>query len=116
MKLKHFFFFAMAGALATACNETEDGLASGLSNTLKRIQTEGDRFASRFNNATGEWDECKRYTLNNATGLGESEITLPDLQDYLMDGFLYCRFEKLGTDDSYADIDTPTITMEGRVE
>ncbi len=56
MKLKHFFFFAMAGALATACNETEDGLASGLSNTLKRIQTEGDRFASRFNNATGEWD------------------------------------------------------------
>ena len=56
MKLKHFFFFAMAGALATSCNETEDGLASGLSNTLKRIQTEGDRFASRFNNATGEWD------------------------------------------------------------
>lgn len=71
---------------------------------------------SLYNPATGEWDECKRYTLNDATGLGESDITLPDLQDYLMDGFLYCRFEKLGTDDSYADIDTPTITMEGRVE
>ena len=33
-----------------------------------------------------------------------------------MDGFLYCQFEKLGADDGYADVDTPAITMEGRVE
>ncbi|MCI6041445.1 MAG: hypothetical protein MR742_13145 [Clostridiales bacterium] len=71
---------------------------------------------SLYNPTTGEWDECKRYTLDDTTGLGESEITLPDLQDYLMNGFLYCRFEKLGAADSYADIDTPAITMEGRVE
>ena len=44
------------------------------------------------------------------------ETRLPDLQEYLMNGFLYCRFEKLGAADGYADIDIPTIIMEGRVE
>lgn len=54
--------------------------------------------------------------LDNATGQGKTESILPDVQEYLMDGFLYCQFEKLGADDGYADIDTPAITMEGRVE
>lgn len=71
---------------------------------------------SLYNPATGEWDEYKRYTLDNATGQGKTESILPDVQEYLMDGFLYCQFEKLGADDGYADIDTPAITMEGRVE
>ena len=54
--------------------------------------------------------------MDDVTGQNKTESILPDLQEYLLDGFLYCRFEKLGAADGYADIDTPTITMEGRVE
>ena len=63
---------------------------------------------------TGEWDEYKRYTVDDITGLAKVETSLPDLQEYLMNGFLYCRFERLGAADGYADIDIPTIIMEGR--
>ena len=71
---------------------------------------------SLYNPTTGEWDEYKRYTVDDITGLAKVETRLPDLQEYLMNGFLYCRFERLGAADGYADIDTPAITMEGRVE
>ena len=71
---------------------------------------------SLYNPTTGEWDEYKRYTVDDITGLAKVETRLPDLQEYLMNGFLYCRFERLGAADGYADIDIPTIIMEGRVE
>ena len=71
---------------------------------------------SLYNPTTGEWDEYKRYTVDDITGLAKVETSLPDLQEYLMNGFLYCRFERLGAADGYADIDIPTIIMEGRVE
>ena len=54
--------------------------------------------------------------MDDITGLAKAETSLPDLQEYLMNGFLYCRFERLGAADGYADIDIPTIIMEGRVE
>ena len=71
---------------------------------------------SLYHPATGKWDKYKRYTVDDVMGQNKTESILPDLQEYLLDGFLYCRFEKLGAADGYADIDTPTITMEGRVE
>lgn len=39
-----------------------------------------------YNPTTGEWDEYKRYTVDDITGLAKVETSLPDLQEYLMNG------------------------------
>lgn len=57
MKLKHLFIFVAAGTLVAGCGELDEEFSADLSdNTLNNIQTKGDRFASRFDNTTGEWE------------------------------------------------------------
>ena len=73
---------------------------------------------SLHNPTTGEWDEYKRYTVDDITGLlPEVETSLrgfagvPDERDSRIAGL-----KGSGAADGYADIDIPTIIMEGRVE
>lgn len=71
---------------------------------------------SLYNSQTHQWDEFKRFTLDRTTGMGMEQIYTPELAKYMLDGFLYCRFEKQDNQTDYADMNTPMLTMEGRME
>lgn len=71
---------------------------------------------SLYNTQTRQWDEFKRFTLDKTTGMGTEEIFPPELAKYMLDGVLYCRFEKQDNEADYADMGTPMLTMEGRME
>lgn len=71
---------------------------------------------SLYNAQTRQWDEFKRFTIDKTTGMGTEEIFPPELAKYMLDGFLYCRFEKQDNEADYADMGTPMLTMEGRME
>lgn len=58
MKLKHLFFFAVAGTLAVACSEVnENSLTDGDGQRMLRTISSGnDRFSTRLNSETSEWE------------------------------------------------------------
>lgn len=58
MKLKHLFFFAVAGTLAVACSEVnENSLTAGDGQRMLRTISSGnDRFSTRLNSETSEWE------------------------------------------------------------
>ena len=58
MKLKHLFFFAVAGTLAVACSEVnENSLTDGDGQRMLRTISSGnDRFTTRLNSETSEWE------------------------------------------------------------
>ena len=99
----------------------------------KRVRWDVRVFASNYKGVKGSFPRVVQRgnvtldqlatVLQERTGIYRADSVraimtlMTDLvEEYLMDGFLYCQFEKLGADDGYADIDTPAITMEGRVE
>jgi len=58
MKLKHLFFLAVAGTLAVACSEVnENSLTdSDGQRMLRTISSGNDRFSTRLNSETSEWE------------------------------------------------------------
>lgn len=70
---------------------------------------------SLYNPQTGQWDAWKQFTVDRSTGRGSSVASLPDLDTYLVNGFLFARFEKGGSEE-YADVSVPVVTVEGRVK
>lgn len=58
MKLKHLFYLAVAGTLATACSEVNE---SSFTNDdgqkrLNKVSSGNDRFSTRLNSETSEWE------------------------------------------------------------
>ena len=69
-----------------------------------------------YDPATGEWKEFKTYTMDPSTGVGTAQCVLPELEAYVTDGYLYARFETYGTVESYNEVDSPALTIEGWVK
>lgn len=71
---------------------------------------------SLYNARTGEWDEFEFITVDRNGNTESTENALPDLDDYLSDGYLFVQFESHGNTESYADIYTPVMSLEGSVK
>ncbi len=73
---------------------------------------------SLYNGRTGEWDAYKFFTMD-PTGSASTENsadTLSSLEDYLYNGYLFAQFESYGSTETYADINSPVLTLEGSVK
>ena len=72
---------------------------------------------SLYNFKTGSWDEFKVYDIVRSTGVGTAKIKLPTLSDCVdSSGMLYAQFRKNSNADSYPEIGTPVLTMDGRLK
>lgn len=72
---------------------------------------------SLYNITTGKWDEFKEFTYSNSTGLSTGKSTLPKLDQYLNEQkLLYVKFEAVGSQNNYAEIGIPILTMDGKVK
>lgn len=58
MKLKHLFYLAVAGTLATACSEVNENLFTNDDGQkrLNKVSSGNDRFSTRLNSETSEWE------------------------------------------------------------
>ena len=74
-----------------------------------------DYKVSLHNTRTGEWDEFKLYTRDRS-GQATTHTDIPNLEDYITAGYLYARFERYGASEDYAEVDTPILTMDGRMK
>lgn len=74
-----------------------------------------DYKVSLYNAHTGEWDAFKLYTRDR-NGQATTQTEALKLEDYLNGGYLYARFERYGATEDYADVDTPVLTMDGRMK
>lgn len=65
--------------------------------------------------ADGEWVLFKTHTGGQSTS--GDKITLPKLEDFInKDGEMFARFSSFGKNDDYADMTTPSFTMDGRLK
>lgn len=56
MNLKHLFFLAVAGTLATACSEVNENSVADGQRMLSTVSSGNDRFSTRMNSETSEWE------------------------------------------------------------
>lgn len=56
MNLKHLFFLAVAGTLATACSEVNENSVADSQRMLSTVSSGNDRFSPRMNSETSEWE------------------------------------------------------------
>lgn len=58
MKLKHLFYLAVAGTLATACSEVNENSFTNDDGQkrLNKVSSGNDRFSTRLNSETSEWE------------------------------------------------------------
>ena len=56
MNLKHLFFLAAAGTLAVACSEVTENAVADSQKMLSTISSGNDRFSTRLNSETSEWE------------------------------------------------------------
>lgn len=71
---------------------------------------------SLYNGSTGKWDEFKLCTLDRNGNMESTTNTLSQLENYLNDGYLFAQFEAYGNTESYADVNSPVLTLEGSVK
>ena len=72
---------------------------------------------SFYNGQTGQWDVINRYRMDGGSNPGQWEMnTLPKLEPYMQDGYLYVRFDKYGNANDYSEISNPRLDMEGRMD
>lgn len=72
---------------------------------------------SFYNVQTGQWDVINRYQMDRRNGQGQWEMsTLPKIEPYMQDGYLYVRFDKYGNANDYSEISNPRLEIEGRMD
>lgn len=71
---------------------------------------------SLYNKDTKQWDEYKLNDIDRNTGLSRETAKLPEVSRYVVDGYLYARFEKRSSSDDGVDISMPILTVDGRVD
>ncbi len=108
--------FALSNSPAFAFDVS--GLPQGMTLTDMDISPRYSYYdykVSLYNARTGEWDAFKTYTRDRS-GQAATQTDVPQLKDYITGGYLYARFERYGAAEDYADVDTPILTLDGRMK
>ncbi|MDD3334997.1 MAG: hypothetical protein PHI98_05700 [Eubacteriales bacterium] len=64
----------------------------------------------------GEWVNIKTHEIDMSTNKSTDRMAIPKLGDYTdQSGYLFARFVGINTNDTYAEISQPELTMDGRL-